>query len=641
MIAKQIKTNFYIRLFLGVFIFSIFSFLTSIFFPFMVEAVEPDVITRDSSYSAKYITQSEPDPIQIEAGANKVVTISFKNTGSATWNSEGAHFISAYTMEDRYHDSIFAGNNWISKSQTSKIIGVVFPNQTGTLVLNITAPNKIGEYIEHFYLASENNTWVKGGYFFLKFNVIPKKEVVKEVIKEIVQEKIKAESPIASTEGAPLIEEKPELKAKNIGQNVREIYVVGGEQVKVISLFQNIGETSWKEYAIKANTLEVAGLTFADSSWQSESLVLTKSEEIAPSKSIRGEFFFRAPSKIGEYVAEFPLTVNSEKISGVFVKVIVHVTKNAPSNYNMPLFSNSSNDLKEPEVTVRLEREPSLRVGMELPMSFAQFRSEEEDYNVIVAGEIIGVLPKTHLGVFKFDGSYYNFVGADVNYEGPAFVRLEPVNNQHAIFKLLNYERRVSWKGPNNFNTYRGAFEYREGKVDKKLYAVNDLLIEDYVAGIGETSNVSDIDYIKALLTAARTYAYEAIGKYPFFDVLGNTYDQLYLGYESERLMNRVLQAQKETRGYMVTYEGEIVVTPYFANSAGTTKSWAQVWGGRTAHPWLVPVSAGYDRGQPLRGHGVGMSARDSAIRADKEGIGWEELLKYYYTGVKVEKIYY
>jgi len=596
-------------------------------------AKQPQVKVRDSAYSARFVSQSEPDPIKIEAGTTKTITIKFKNSGTATWDNAGSRFISAYTMEPRYHDSMFAGGNWISKKQTAKISGTVKPGETGTLKVQLTAPEKVGEYTERFYLASENYTWVDNGYFFLKINVTEKtiKKAIVEIEPTVV---VKAEEVVIEKVVDDKV--KKEYKAKNVGQNYTDISVEGGQKIKMIVLFQNTGETKWEEHAIFANTPEVSGLSFADDSWHEEDLVYTKAEEKLPGQTIRGEFYFRAPSEVGNYTAMFSLNVNQEDVPGVFAEVEINVTSSASSNYNKPTFNASP----EPVESVRLDAEPRIRVGMEQPMDFVQFKSEENDYRVIVAGEEIGVLTKNHLGVFKFDGTYYYFKGADVDYEGPAYVRLEPIEGPRGIFTLLNYQRKVKWKGPNNFNIYRGAFEYRQGKVDKKLYAINDLLMEDYVAGIAETSNVSDIDYIKALLVAARTYAYDAKEKYPFFDVLGNTYDQLYLGYESERLMSRVVQAQKETRGYMVTYNGEIVVTPYFANSTGMTKSWKQVWGGRTAHPWLVPVEAKYDKGQPMRGHGVGMSARDAAVRADEEGVSWIELLKHYYTGVEVEKIY-
>jgi len=39
-------------------------------------------------------------------------------------------------------------------------------------------------------------------------------------------------------------------------------------------------------------------------------------------------------------------------------------------------------------------------------------------------------------------------------------------------------------------------------------------------------------------------------------------------------------------------------------------------------------------------GHGVGMSASDASERASKDGWPYDRLLKYYYTGVEVKRLY-
>ena len=89
----------------------------------------------------------------------------------------------------------------------------------------------------------------------------------------------------------------------------------------------------------------------------------------------------------------------------------------------------------------------------------------------------------------------------------------------------------------------------------------------------------------------------------------------------------------------MVTYDSEIVSTPYFGNSNGYTRSWSAVWGGSNK-PWLVPVRAHYDAGRAQFGHGVGMSQRDASLRAENEGAVWSDLLTYYYTDTVLERAY-
>jgi SpoIID/LytB domain protein len=180
---------------------------------------------------------------------------------------------------------------------------------------------------------------------------------------------------------------------------------------------------------------------------------------------------------------------------------------------------------------------------------------------------------------------------------------------------------------------------------NQSLYGINELSFEDYMAGMGENSNAAPIEYLKSQAVAQRTYAYftqQNTGKHDTrnFDVVATTGDQLYLGANNEPLMSNFLNAVAATRGVMVTYNNEVVITPYFGNSDGRTRSWSEVWGGNK--PWLVSVPATYDArdGKKLFGHGVGMSQRDAAYRADEEGVDWVTLLKYYYTGTEVHKIY-
>ena len=167
--------------------------------------------------------------------------------------------------------------------------------------------------------------------------------------------------------------------------------------------------------------------------------------------------------------------------------------------------------------------------------------------------------------------------------------------------------------------------------------------MEDYLRGMAETSNGSHFEYQKALVTAARTYALFVVSiggkhKSEFFDLNTTGNDQVYKGYTSELVRPNVVRAVEETRGMVVTYGGEIVVTPYFSRSDGRTRAWTEVWGSNH-HPWLISKPAPYDQGRTLWGHGVGMSANDALGRAEA-GTGWQDILKYYYTGVELKRLY-
>ena len=67
------------------------------------------------------------------------------------------------------------------------------------------------------------------------------------------------------------------------------------------------------------------------------------------------------------------------------------------------------------------------------------------------------------------------------------------------------------------------------------------------------------------------------------------------------------------------------------------SRSYAEVWG--KDNPWLVSKPCPYDEGQTLWGHGVGMSASDAVGRAN-DGWNWQDILKYYYTGIDLTQRY-
>ena len=93
-----------------------------------------------------------------------------------------------------------------------------------------------------------------------------------------------------------------------------------------------------------------------------------------------------------------------------------------------------------------------------------------------------------------------------------------------------------------------------------------------------------------------------------------------------------------KSAGQIVHYNDEPVITPYFSRSDGRTRSWEDVWAGGP-YPWLVEVDVPWDDGYPLWGHGVGMSAR-AAIKMADEGMHYEEILKYFYHGTTLKKLY-
>lgn len=626
---------------LKIFLLFLFS-LSLLLAPDPLLAADPKPTIRDTSYSAKFVSQSEADPIVIEAGASKTVSIRFKNTGTATWTATGKNFVSAYTVEPNYRESLFRGTNWLGKSQTARIKSETKAGAVATLDLMLTAPAKTGDYVERFYLASENNTWIQGSYFFLKIQVVEKKTPVVTV-------------PVVSP--APTIAPTSSLPtASLILQSKKTVSVPGGEKITLILAYENTG-TPWNQYRLRASepaSVAATGvqLTFADSNWKSATVVDEFTETAQSGAIVRRTVTFRAPRHQGTYVANFSLETDGKPVAGSSVKVNVTVTSDAPDHYQEPVFAGSPSETA-PTLSYRLATEPYIRAGVwKLDKKYVLFVSTEDDYSIFDGTSQVGVLPKGRQATIKYTGGEYSLRAGDISVKSKQFIRLMPSSNPHAVFALPNYDHQVTWKGNRNFNEYRGGMELRKVDGKEDLYVINELLFEDYVKGISENSNSAPEEYLKAQSIAQRTYAYyimEHSDKHDkrHFDVMSTTADQLYLGYQSEMIMPRFVAAAVATRGMMATYDvdnnpttaKQVIITPYFANTDGRTRAWTEVWGG-SVKPWLVSVKAGYDKGKRLFGHGVGMSQLDAANRAESEGLSAVDLVKYYYTGVEVEAIY-
>jgi len=596
----------------------------------IVKSSIPIVIVKDSNYSAKFISQNDTDPIEISVGESKTVTFTFKNTGKTTWDSSGQRFISAYTMEPRNRSSVFANKDWISSKQTTRVVGKVKPGAIGILNITFNAPTKVGEYTEKFYLASENNTWIKGGYFFVKIKVTEKNNTTNEIKNNPLME-----NPLTVSE-----------TVNRIFLNPKQIIAIGGEPITIRLGYQNIGKASWNNYTIESR----GPANIADGTWQTRTQVLKKDIAVSPNDFLRDTFVLRAPTKIGIYQISLTVIFNGNQTATISIPITV--TNDAPPNYQEFFPS----DVTPPPSTVydflnedpRLPIEPRIRVGVwkDPTKNTVRFISADDDYQIYGGAEWLGVLARSTPATLTFNNGIYTINSDLFSTSSNQYLRLVPSSTEHAIFTLTNFDRPYSGRPGRNFNRYRGVLELRQAQdQNNSLYAINELTFEDYMSGIGENSNTAPIEYLKAQTVAQRTYAYytqQNTNKHDSrnFDVVAHTGDQLYLGVENESAMPRFLDAVTATRGLMVTYNNDVVVTPYFGNTDGRTRSWAEVWGGNK--PWLVSVPATYDArdGKKLFGHGVGMSQRDAAYRAEEEGLDWVQLIKYYYSGVELHKIY-
>lgn len=299
-------------------------------------------------------------------------------------------------------------------------------------------------------------------------------------------------------------------------------------------------------------------------------------------------------------------------------------------------FSSIEAKAKEDPTASSTLDEPLIRVGIYKTDKKVQFVSPFS-YTLNSGGNDRGVLPENEMATLSYLDGVYTFQSDSLTVTSSDFLRLVP-GDLDDYYSILNLDRHLITRSQMNFNSFRGGLEYRFAPKSGVPYIINELLLENYVAGIGETSNGAPEEYIKALQIAARTYAYMNIGKAPpsidrMFDVYASTIDQLYLGYNFESFSPRIAFFTGGTRGMMVTYKDNPVTTYYFSRSNGRTKT-------KKGMPWLKSVKAKYDQGRRMLGHGYGMSNHDAALRAQKDKWGYEKILTYYYSGTKVDKMY-
>lgn len=282
--------------------------------------------------------------------------------------------------------------------------------------------------------------------------------------------------------------------------------------------------------------------------------------------------------------------------------------------------------------------EPVIRVGLYKTNKPTEFVSDFL-YEVWSGDKFRGVIPAGETTTLSYKNGQYNIKGASMEFGSFDYFRLVPEDPRN-FFTLTSYQRPVAGRKKINFNVYRGTLEYRYSPKSKQSYIINELPLDSYTAGVAETYDSAPVEYVKALMVAARSYAYSHISKAPptekrMFDVYATTVDQIYLGYNSELFMPRVAQAAEGTAGEMVTYNSKPVPTPYFSHSNGHTKNWKT-----KDRPWLKSVVAKYDKGKKMYGHGMGMSNNDAIKRALKDGWTYDQILQYYYTSTTIEKIY-
>jgi stage II sporulation protein D len=178
---------------------------------------------------------------------------------------------------------------------------------------------------------------------------------------------------------------------------------------------------------------------------------------------------------------------------------------------------------------------------------------------------------------------------------------------------------------------YRGLLEFRP-TLFGGINAVNLVPLEQYVAGVVARESPSSwpIEALKAQAVAARTYAVTTSKAGDGFDQYADTRSQVYGGVAAETASTNT--AVVGTRGQVVTYGGQPVVTYFFSTSGGRTEDVENSFLGSEPKPWLKSVKDPYDGVSPKhRWAPVKMTMADAAAKLSG-------LVKGRFKGVRVTR---
>jgi stage II sporulation protein D len=144
---------------------------------------------------------------------------------------------------------------------------------------------------------------------------------------------------------------------------------------------------------------------------------------------------------------------------------------------------------------------------------------------------------------------------------------------------------------------YRGEVEIQR-LTNSDMTIINVLPLEEYLYGVvpNEIGGGAPSEALKAQAVAARTYAYMNISKHSKygFGVCNSIDCQVYNGLSSEIAASN--KAVDDTANMVVTYNGNLAETVFFASDGGHTEDNENVWGGNGV-PYLRSVEDKYESG--------------------------------------------
>lgn len=263
----------------------------------------------------------------------------------------------------------------------------------------------------------------------------------------------------------------------------------------------------------------------------------------------------------------------------------------------------------------------------------------------------------------------YSFLQEEVNTNKYTFIAKNIYNpieilTAKSFPKYLTDEKKQK---ENNANKFRGILEFVYNENSKSVDIINELDIEQYIRGIGESASWTAFEKMKMQSILARSYAYfymySGFKKFKDADYIltdSPANSQKYMGAGVTNGENWQ-KAAKETIGeILVDKNGDLFIAPYstcsYKQADGKVRrktlseaGWSEE---KLTIDGVVKLKFGKDVLQPVDdtfgeckekqsgGHGVGLSGNGAEHMASKLGKKALEIIQYYYQGVSIKNIF-
>ena len=515
------------------------------------------------------------------------VSLKIKNLGSTSWEKGDAQLV----LGEGRIESLLKTNTWVSRE-------IVGQNQTRILS---------GETLGFDFTFAVPET-PKNECFDFKIKNGPK--LISGICWQVQKQDLNG-SNVKLVSDIKIVKEF----SKNI-KDYQALYlsqspfltVAPGEISNLWVEFKNLGPEIWDASFFRLGTSRPLDResSFRAQDWLSSNRIAMIPTQVLPGEVARFSFFIRAPETPGNFKEYFSLVADGVgwlPDIGLYWEIAVGTPIDVTGNGKFSIVNGNGKILGEGN-----------------------------------AGQIFSVY---------YSGSRYFVRSDNFAIDTDSYIRFVP-QSAAVIMQIPTWEDIQPWYPNPNDNKFRGTIEIRYSPASSALWAIDELPLEDYLKGVAETGDGVPQDFAKALVLAERSYAYyhwSYGGRHPqdFLTLKnsrkGNGDDQVFKGYGYEIRNPGIIKAIEATKGELVVFNNEPVITPYFSQSDGRTRSISEVWGSnQSKYPHLVGVPDPYCQGLPLLGHGVGMSAY-GALKMAENGRNYSEILNYYYTGTSIKKV--